>query len=221
MIRLASDIDDTYEPYIEPTNATIPTPDVLCGIKVSSGGNYVDENGQQWITDEIVKYADGSGKRIKRIFKHTVSECIGHWGDTLKEPIAVVDLPYYSTYGITMCNRFAPAYEYLDDSLNNVCICSGDVCLFRSSTLGLDNEEEWTSWFAENETIVYGMMETPIITDLTAEEIAELEKVHTFYSVTHITNDSDCGMSVTYMADVKNYIDNRFALLEAKITNNN
>jgi hypothetical protein len=167
-----------------------------------------------------VKYADGSGKRIKRIFKHTVSKCGGYWGDTLKKPIVNVDLPYNSIYGITMCNRFEPSYSYLDDSLNNVCTCDGDMCRFRSSTLGLDSKEKWDSWFAENETIVYGALVDPIITDLTAEEIAELEKVHTYYPTTNIIHDSDCGMSVTYLADAKNYIDSRLARLEAMLKGN-
>ena len=50
------------------TLSTIPT-NGLVGIPVSSGGNYTDQNGQQWICDEVVKYADGSGKKIQRVGK--------------------------------------------------------------------------------------------------------------------------------------------------------
>lgn len=32
---------------------TLQTPNALPGIPVSSGGNYTDENGQQWICDEV------------------------------------------------------------------------------------------------------------------------------------------------------------------------
>lgn len=41
----------------------------LCGIPVSSDGNYTDSNGQQWICDTLVYNADGTGKIIKRTSK--------------------------------------------------------------------------------------------------------------------------------------------------------
>ena len=42
----------TYSPYYEQL-LTLPTPNGLPGIPVTSGGNYTDENGQQWICDEV------------------------------------------------------------------------------------------------------------------------------------------------------------------------
>ena len=41
----------------------------LCGIPVESGGNYTDNNGQQWLCDTLVYNADGTGKIIKRTGK--------------------------------------------------------------------------------------------------------------------------------------------------------
>ena len=41
----------------------------LCGIPVSSGGNYTDSNGRQWICDELIYNADGTGKIVKRTAK--------------------------------------------------------------------------------------------------------------------------------------------------------
>lgn len=43
---------------------TYPTPNGLPGIPVDSGGNYTDEEGQQWICDEV-DFA--SGKKIQRV----------------------------------------------------------------------------------------------------------------------------------------------------------
>ena len=51
------------------TAATITSALPLCGIPVSSGGNYTDNNGQQWICDELIYNADGTGKIIKRTAK--------------------------------------------------------------------------------------------------------------------------------------------------------
>lgn len=42
-----------YEPYKPAQKLIIPTPGGLPGIPVSSGGNYTDEKGQQWVADEI------------------------------------------------------------------------------------------------------------------------------------------------------------------------
>lgn len=41
-----------YEPYCEQL-LTLPTPNGLPGIPVTSGGNYTDQNGQQWVCDEV------------------------------------------------------------------------------------------------------------------------------------------------------------------------
>lgn len=41
-----------YEPYREQL-LTLPTPNGLPGIPVTSGGNYADSQGQQWICDEV------------------------------------------------------------------------------------------------------------------------------------------------------------------------
>jgi transcriptional regulator len=41
-----------YSPYRE-QHLTLPTPNGLPGLPVTSGGNYTDQNGQQWVCDEI------------------------------------------------------------------------------------------------------------------------------------------------------------------------
>ena len=221
MLRLASDTDDTFEPYTE-TVSIIPTPDGLCGIKVSSGGNYTDENGQQWICDEIVKYADGSGKRIQRIYKHKVTNV-----DVYNAPRAFIDLPLdmmmydNSNNVLSACNRFITVkHTGVVTNTDNSCGGQQTNYAFRSDSLGLTTKEEWAEWFAENETIIYYVLTEPIITDLSAEEIAEIEKLYTFYPITNISNDADCGMSITYFADAKNYIDQRLALIESAMLNN-
>lgn len=43
----------SYEPYKPAQTLIIPTPGGLPGIPVSSGGNYTDKDGQQWVCDEV------------------------------------------------------------------------------------------------------------------------------------------------------------------------
>ena len=45
------DVATEYEPYNEPQTLSIPH--TLRGIPVSSGGNYTDADGQQWLCDEV------------------------------------------------------------------------------------------------------------------------------------------------------------------------
>ena len=52
MLRAASFTDDTYEEYTM-QEISISTPNGLPGIPVSSRGNYTDNDGQQWICDEV------------------------------------------------------------------------------------------------------------------------------------------------------------------------
>ena len=227
MIRFASDTDATYEPYKE-TVSTIPTTDGLAGIKVSNGGNYTDENGQQWVCDEIVKYADGSGKRIQRVGKIVfdgsedekwmINETNDNTSRCVIENIASIKpksyalsnlLPYI--YG---SNGAIGAIDYYCFATRN----DLNGFTFRLPST-IQTVAQLRTFLNGKNLIVYYSLATPIETPLSAQEIAEIEKLHTFYPITNISNDSDCGMAVTYMADAKNYIDNRLALLETALVN--
>lgn len=51
-LMVSLDSSTTYSPYREQL-LTLPTPNGLPGIPVTSGGNYTDGNGQQWVCDEV------------------------------------------------------------------------------------------------------------------------------------------------------------------------
>ena len=218
--------DDSYEPYKE-TVATIPTPNGLAGIPVGSGGNYTDSDEQQRICDEFVKYADGTGEKIQRI-KKVVFDGVN---------IAFTSKSSSTANNIFMADQktkdFKPPSS--DRELANVISShfttkasyygyrEGTPCIYGNAgytnlyfgfgkdtditTVALANE-----WLKSNNVTVYYELAEAIRTPLTAEEIAEIEKLQTFYPVTNITNDSNCGMKVTYLADSKNYIDNQLAI---------
>ena len=52
---------------------TLQTPNALCGIPVASSGNYTDENGQQWVCDEVDL---ARGVRVQRIGKIKVTSSL-------------------------------------------------------------------------------------------------------------------------------------------------
>lgn len=227
MIRLASDTDDTYEPY-KSKAATITTENGIAGIKVDNGGNYTDSNGQQWICDEIVKYADGSGEYVKRISKRIIdgvnNKCNyvnpslagktetlvqinfganAEWTDSYLPQLKVLlNRGIFFVYsGASSCFR----YGLRRDPLTGVC------CYYIGTDEGVTDIATANTWLQNNPVTLYYAI-NPIRTPLTAEQLAEIEKLSTFYSVTNISNDADCGMKVKYIVDSKNYIDNKLAL---------
>ena len=214
-----------YAEYQEPTTATIPTENGLAGIKVTENGNYTDQNGQQWICDEVVKYADGSGKKVKR-FKYLKVTSIqsGHKnnkGDTVIGYVALDAKPTSNAIvGNVLCNRCVnvSANEQFSKGLNGIAIsANGRVDL---SIVGCTTTNELRTYISENDVYILYELATPIETPLTAEEIAEIEKLSTFYPVTNISNDGACDMKVTYVADSKNYIDRMVAEQVASIVAN-
>lgn len=133
----------------ESQTMSVITPEGLRGIKVTEGGNYLDEDGNLWVCDEI-DYE--KGLYIQRI---------GYIESYL----------FHATGSIWMST-------------------TGDKSV--------------------GATVIYALA-TPIETALTADEIGEYAKLHTYFPNTTIQNDEECHMKVRYVADTKSYIDNRIA----------
>lgn len=64
-LMVSLDSSTAYSPYREQL-LTLPTPTGLPGIPVTSGGNYTDPQGQQWVCDEV---ALERGVKVQRIDK--------------------------------------------------------------------------------------------------------------------------------------------------------
>lgn len=213
-----------FEPYKE-TTATIPVTD-FAGIPVSSGGNYTDQSGQQWICDEVVKYADGSGEKIQRVVKDIIKNFTSFNGPTgggLYYSDVDTKKPFDSMGKETniMCNFYSVQNGVIGWDSKEPCIISriNNISLRIHWQKDITTTEQAREFLANNEVIAYYILKEPIRTPLTAEQIAEIEKLHTFYPVTNISNDADCGMSVTYLCDSKNYIDSKIAELATAMVN--
>lgn len=224
----------TFKPEIhltsQETTATIPTPNGLPGIPVSSGGNYTDENGQQWICDSIVKYADGTGKYVQKCGNLVLDGTRGSYN----ESVALFMLGVSDAVKLVGDKNMALCTHYVYKGYPNASMpdlsfkihhiaSSGQTILYIKNTAYTDNNS-WLEALSEKPVTVLYQLDEPIITDLSAEEIAEIEKLQTFYPVTNISNDAGCGMEIAYKADAKNYIDNiilaRVATLETAVINN-
>lgn len=66
-----------------------------------------------------------------------------------------------------------------------------------------------------NGIVLVGVKQTPTVLNLTKEQINEFLNLHTYYPSTTVV--SDCDSQLTYIADTKNYIDNKFNELATAI----
>jgi len=219
-----------YEPPRIPQSLTLQTPNGLPGIPVSKDGNYTDSDGQQWVCDEIDL---GRGKYVQRVKDFiinqntNISTSMGAYGAPEKDSI----LARYSDKtikkgGAILCRELICAENWSVDS-ESVFATENSID-FRLSRKRLGLETETTT--DENKTAVLKFLETtplhclvelntPIETDLTAEEIAAYKALRTYSPTTVITNDAGAGMEVAYVADTKAYIDKKFKELNQAIVN--
>lgn len=203
-----------YEPY-KRTSATLPTPNGIPGIPVTSAGNYTDAGGQRWVCDEI-DYA--RGKYVQRVNKLNVndfsktnistggtgSRFFSHRLDRIKESKKRVVCNYFV---------FSDTKSSYNDTGNYIATDEkGNLGIYIRVKDDLSNEQ-FKQKFPD--LVVYYMLETPVETDLTTEQLTALKQLRTYQTVTNITTDSEpqVGMEVEYTADTKTYIDNKFAEL--------
>lgn len=204
----------TYEPYVEPQSLTLATPNGLPGIPVTKDGNYTDSNGQQWICDEVDL---GRGKYVQRVLKTKPNKTI----------------VFQKKHESGICESFNRDFNVLwargdIPSLSTIAVWSKWTSSEETFALHLDGIyykdsmktlEEVNAMFAKLGTNIEfcGVLDTPIERDLTPEELAAYEALHTNYPTTVITNDAGAHMEASYVADTKAYINKKFEELNQAI----
>lgn len=199
----------SYEPYAAQTLA-LSTPNGLPGVPVSTGGNYTDENGQQWVCDEIDL---SRGVYVKRVAEHIFDD-----GDTFG----------ISTNLSDTFNRFS-WITYIDMAkIETPIICEtmryiGLNCGFVENTIYgsynnarcfmvVGKEIDTVEKFKEKirGTKIQYILATPIETPLSADELSTYKALHTNYPITNIFNDVNASMEVTYTADTEKHIETNY-----------
>ena len=236
---VANSNDIKYEPY-KSQSLTIPTPNGLPGIPVSSGGNYTDENGQQWISDEVDLER---GVYVQRVgeWRYTggsveINTCTTYQNyDVIYWNVKVPGVKAPSNgMGRVLSNVFlsgksvynTPGYIMTANSVANYLYMSlktSDFGFVYGDGKGSEYKPAITNWmqttFSEDNPLIalYELTE-PIETPLSEEEIASYKALHTNYPNTTIYNDEGAYTEVKYVADTKNYVDNKIATEVAKLT---
>ncbi len=179
---------------------------------------------------EVIVYTSVAGKSIEGLiggnYAHTTlyyNEC-GIFEGVIPEEVA---LEYFEPYKPEQTLTI-PTIDGLR-SVSNVCDeidyergvyvqRIGKIDSYAGESVG----DAWISSTGElstGATVVYQLAE-PIETPLTEEELNTYRTTHTNKPNTIVSNDESAEMEVSYAADTKLYIDNKFAEMAAAILNN-
>lgn len=184
------------------------------GIPVDSGGNYTDANGQQWICDEI------DFERGVYVQRTQLIELTGREGWTLNTTAVSRGFNAYHTIpsapqipGKGYCSHFVNGRSWESatiEDMNKFWVANANAIVFKTD--GVQTMDEFKTMLASEYTAgtpvtVCRVLQTPIETQLTDEEIANFKMVCTNYPNTVVLNDSGAHMAVKYNADTKAYVD--------------
>lgn len=211
----------SYESHAEQSLA-IQTPNGLPGIPVSSGGNYTDAEGQQWICDEICEQDGVIGVKKylteKTIDKNSeLNNRLSNYGAVEKNTILtrVADKTLKKT-GAILAREFRVKNSWFNDEECAWMTEQGIDFRLSRERLGLAAE----TTIEENNAAVLKYLEThplyfvaqlnvPVFEPLPEETQQKFKALHTYYPTTVVTNNANADMQLDYVADTKLYIDKK------------
>lgn len=181
----------TYSPYREQL-LTLPTPTGLPGIPVTSGGNYTDSTGQQWVCDEVDLER---GVKVQRVNAVDLSTCTvtGTTELAVTKRLSIL-LPIrgrdYKTEAL--CNKLQFLVSFSNDT-PHFYVDTNNAQVF--IPIGAKNPEE-------GEYILLYALATPIETPLTPDEIAAYSALTAYGPDTVVQASDGAGVKLVYQRDV-------------------
>lgn len=187
----------TYSPYREQL-LTLPTPTGLPGIPVTSGGNYTDSTGQQWVCDEVDLER---GVKVQRVNAVDLSTCTvtGTTELAVTKRLSIL-LPIrgrdYKTEAL--CNKLQFLVSFSNDT-PHFYVDTGNAQVF--IPIGAKNPEE-------GEYILLYVLATPIETPLTPAELTAYKAISTYGPDTVVQAGDGAGVKLDYQRDVNLVVKN-------------
>ena len=181
---------------------TLQTPNALPGIPVTSGGNYTDENGQQWVCDEVDL---SRGVRVQRITKIKLVSSIAWTKAGTKVDRYFASFEDANTSN-ALCTHFSIATG--SESVGGMAISNGKIIGFAYAEKGTTTVSDFKQFLDANEVYIWAALETPVETALSAAEIAAYKALTTYAPTTTISTSGGAGATATYQRDVTIVIKN-------------
>ena len=195
-------IDDTkVKPVYSPTTRT-----GLHGLPVSTGGNYIDENGQQWVADTVEYDAETGLTKCTQRIRASILDGSEEWRrETTNENyiFSVYNLGFTKNVE-GLCSHFsANTINSSNSRIGFSAKSSSSAIRFRPDDYATLTLDEWKARLAADPiTVVYALAE-PVVTYVSSERLAEL---HTYLPYTTISNNYGAAMRLEYIADTKEYV---------------
>lgn len=210
-----------YEPYKQPQTVSLTQPITLNGIPVKSGGN-VTIDGKQYISD-VITQKDGvygvernvnnislNGTENISLYK-TNSNNIDSFLYTL--PIKIKPL---------INNAFSNVLPYnavgVDNvSMESIRVNNYDLWLRFNNDRFKGNVDALKVWLSKNIVDVCYIVENPTFEPLPEADQQAIKALKSNYPTTVVSNNDNAFMQLDYVADTKNYIDNRLSEIKTAI----
>ena len=181
---------------------TLQTPNALPGIPVTSGGNYTDENGQQWVCDEVDL---ARGVRVQRITKIKVTSSL-NWQTSGQK----VDR-YFAWFAGTsatnvLCTHFSTTVG--SEAVGGAIANQNNLIGFAYAQKGTSTLDEFKAFLDAKDVYVWTSLATPVKTALSAAEIAAYKALTTYAPTTSISVTDGAGAEMKYQRDVNIVIKN-------------
>ena len=200
------------------TNAAhtaLPTPNGLPGIAVSSGGNYTDADGQQWICDTIDLAAGTYTKRVGQYTFNgseawTTATLSGTLDSSLRRFVyrgladVIKGVSSNAVVGAVVCDSYEARpltltgegtyYGYQGISISD----TAGVSIYDTTYGNTSGLAAWKAMLAANPMHCLFALATPVVTPLTEAQLTALRSLRTRAGVTVLTNDADADMDLTY-----------------------
>lgn len=210
----------TYSPYREQL-LTLPTPNGLPGIPVTSGGNYADSTGQQWVCDEVDLER---GMKVKKIASFVINaENANNFFVTNDfTAITVAANARLATpqktkrddrqYGRCVFCEALPwkidawaspvnAIGFVEDNSVDLTIENSYLGLSEAST-NAERKTALVKYFTDNPCHVVYRIATPIETPLTSDELDAYKAIVAYGPDTVVQASDGVGIKLDYQRDV-------------------
>lgn len=185
-------------------------------------------NGIDDVRDELIVRADGTGQLIQRLLEEELNDNsdLRTWYENAKTygyqtgeskwlfRENKINVKSNKLKGITKEVGNSGAYNE-----NGIFVNTAGCLNFKilKKYLTKYTVDALKTYLRDNPITVVGLLKEPIVTELSAKQVQEVLALHTNKLSTTIWNDQNADMQITYVADTKNYIDNKFTELENSV----